>query len=229
MLCASVDLAEEQQQIQTLQDKVSYLASIHMRRKTYLLQHGDALGRHISSLQERLQGPLDAASLAAMAASLVEMEESVTLVSELVRLEAGDEQPTPFYESLNSLTETALKALPAQAVPLWTLSQGSAGSQGWIDPARYKALIKVLLLHLSHVGVEQVDITSTVFEREPGVLDWKLQLSSAPAVRNAEAPVVYLALAGEITRLLHGDIEINEHNGHLEVTVILRVSMAAPS
>ncbi|MGC4011316.1 MAG: response regulator [Pseudomonas sp.] len=229
MLCTSIDLAEEQQQIQTLQDKVNFLASVHMRRKTYLLQHEEALGRSISSLQERLQGPLDAPNLNAMSALLDGMKESITLVSELVRLESGDGLPAPFYESLNSLTETALQALPAQAVPHWTLSQGPAGSQGWIDPVRYRALIKVLLLHLSHVGVEQVDITSSAFEREPGVLDWKLQLNAAPVDRNAGAPVVYLALAGEITRLLHGDIEIKEHNGHLEVTVVLRVSMAAPS
>ena len=225
MLCTSIDLGEEQQQIQALQDRISFFVSTQMRRKTYLLQHEQALLSDILAIQEQLSQIAKPGET--VSAILERMKESIGLVSDLIRLEAGEVVPAPFFENLNKLTSAALNALPGVGIPKWTLKHSSVPPGGWVDPVRYAALLKVLLLHLQYVGAKEVDVRTNSIEMSPGHVDWEVHLQAQTTQTPGTAPVVYLAVAGELGKLLHGQVDVHDSEGHFEATIHLCVPVTS--
>lgn len=229
MLCTSVDLHEEQMQIQSLRNQVAYFSSIQKRRGTYLLQQGAEIEELIADARRILQGRESADYRGGLAALLSRILETVQMVSELVRLERGEVPLAPFPEDLGELTHSSLKAMPADIVPAWQLVSAPSQARGWVDSTRYAYLLKALLLHMKHEGCAVATVRVESFEREAGHLEWSLQLKGdIGPERKRTPPVIYLALANELSRLLHGSLRVSGDDGQsFEALVTLSVPIAA--
>ena len=228
MLCTSVDLNEEAEQIQSLRNQLNYLSSIQKRRAHYLLQQGEDIAEHIACARRILQGREASDFRGGVGALLERVLETVQMLAELIRLEQGETVLAPFPEDLNELTQQCLRDMPGDMVPRWTLTKDPARPRGWIDPVRYGYLLKVLLLHLQHSGATAAAIRIESFEREAGQLEWTLHLSGdiAPAGKHA-APVIYRALADELSDLLHGSLRvIRDDEQVFEAAVAMTVPIA---
>jgi len=228
MLCTSVDLNEEEQQIQSLRNQLTYLSSMQKRRGLYLQQQGEEIAGHVANARLLLQGRQDDNCRDGLTALLDRILESVQLVSEMLRLELDEVTLAPFPQDLNALTRESLKALPADAVPAWLLTEASSRPRGWIDPVRYGYLLKSLLLHMKHVGCPDAAIRIESFEREAGQLEWTLQFKGeAESAGKHATPVIYLALANELSDLLHGSLRIVRDDDRVfEVVISLTVPLA---
>lgn len=225
MLCTSVDLNEEAEQIQSLRNQLTYLSSLQKRRGHYLLQQGEEIAEYIGSARRILQGREASDGVGEL---LERVLETVQMLAELIRLEQGEAVLAPFPEDLNELTQQCLRDIPGDMIPRWTLAKDPARPRGWIDPVRYGYLLKVLLLHLQHSGATAAAIRIESFEREAGQLEWTLHLAGdiAPAGKRA-APVIYRALADELSDLLHGSLRvIRDDEQVFEAAVAMTVPIA---
>ena len=224
MLCSSVDLDDEAQQVQSLRDQLTYVSSLQKRRGHYLLQQGDEIAGHIASVRRirRGHGRDEIDTL------LERILEAVAIVSELIRLEQREMPLAPFPEELNELTQRHLQGLDGEMVPPWTLAKEPSRARGWIDTVRYGYLLKALLLHMRHVGAVGAAIRLESLEQEAGQLEWTLQLKGDIAADGKrDAPIIYLALAEELSDLLHGSLRVIRDDAQVfEAVVVMNVPIA---
>lgn len=224
MLCSSVDLDEETQQVQSLRDQLTYVSSIQKRRGHYLLQQGEEIAGNIASVRRirREHGRDEIDTL------LERILEAVAIVSELIRLEQREMPLAPFPEDLNELTQRHLQGLDGKMVPPWTLAKAPSRPRGWIDAVRYGSLLKALLLHMRHVGAVGAAIRLESLEQEAGQVEWTLQLKGDIAADGKrDAPIIYLALADELSEVLHGSLRVIRDDAQVfEAVVVMNVPIA---
>ncbi|MEG1626483.1 response regulator [Pseudomonas sp.] len=207
MLCTSIDIGEEQTQIEALREQLAYLAFVRDRRSTYLIEHADSLGRYLSNARSVVDGN------ERLNALFDRMDESVQWLCEMVHLETGQIKLSPFSHNLNTLTRQTLQQLPSNDMPAHDFTSAHSNPWGWIDPKAYSSLIKALYLHLKHRGANLVSIRAESFEKDAGYIEWHLQVTaSMTAAESLTAPVIYLSLASELSSLFEADLQITSDN-----------------
>lgn len=228
MLCSSIDIGEEDSQIQVLRDQMTYRSSIYSRRGAYLIQHGQEVTGYINKARSIVASHADSDDKHALLGLLEHIGESVRMIGEMVDLEQGNVRYTPFNQELNALTEKTLNALTDYEMPPREFFKASPAPWGWIDATPYASLLKALMLHLKHQGADQVSIHASAIELDAGHLDWTLQVSASIAASVPRSnPVIYLALVTTISGLLQGDVDITtDDDQRFEARLTLKVPIA---
>lgn len=229
MLCSSIDMGEEDNQIQALRDQMAYFSSIYSRRGAYLIQHGQEVTGYINKARTIVANHAESEDKHALLGLLDHIGESVRMISEMVDLEQGNVRYTPFNQNLNALTEKTLNALTDYEMPPWVFLKASPAPWGWIDATPYSSLLKALMLHLKHQGADHVSIQARAIELDVGNLDWTLAVKATMAAKETRtSPVIYLALVTTISNLLQGDVVIAiDDDQHFEAQVTLKVPVAS--
>ncbi|MEE1864967.1 response regulator [Pseudomonas auratipiscis] len=221
MLCTSIDIGEEQAQIEALREQLAYLTFVRDRRSTYLIEHADSLDRYLCSARAVVDGN------DRLNALFERMHESVQWLREMVHLETGQNKLSPFSHNLNALTRNTLQHLPSDDMPAHDFTSAKSNPWGWIDPTAYASLIKALFLHLMHRGAALVSIRADAYEKDAGYIEWHLCLTaSMTSAESMTAPVIYLCVASELSTLFEADLQISSDDeqafeAHLRLTIPL--------
>lgn len=226
MLSTSVDIGEEQRQIETLREQLARLTFLRSRRGRYLLQHGQQVGSCLEQARQLLERPGEV-DRHALLAVLEQVAASVAQVCEAVRLELGEVSLQPGTEDLNALTALALQDSPVTFEVLFTPAANAA--HAWVDATRYAGLLQSLLLHLQAQRARRLTIEAHAFEGDPGQLDWTLQLQAAVAPTPfSAAPIIHLALASKLCALFQGHLKVTrDDHTRFQATLQLRLPTAA--
>lgn len=226
MLSTSVDIGEEQRQIETLREQLARLTFLRNRRGRYLLEHAQEIGTCLEQARQIVEHPGEP-DRQALLAQLDHVAASVGRVGEAVRLELGEISLQTCAEDLNALTDFTLQDRPPTLEVAFT--PASVAALAWVDATRYASLLQSLLLHLQYQRAHKVTVKAQAFESIPGQLDWTLELEAAVAPTPFRAaPIIHLALASKLCALFQGELRImRDDHKRFQASVQLRMPTAS--
>jgi len=231
MLCSNVDLDEESQHIQSLNDQISFLKTLRKRRGVALQEQEREIHHEVELIRTLINETAAPSNREAIHLHLERIEDRVTLLGELVRLESEEGVIAPYPQDLDGLTQRILESFPKHAIPHFRYEATTGHPIGWLEADRYTTLLKAVLLHLHRAGFEDVTIHAQTFDPNPSTIEWTLEFNAQKkGATESTAPMIYLALASELCRHLNGRFSvIIDSDDEFVARVTLAMSMAAPS
>ncbi|SDJ33578.1 two-component system, NarL family, sensor histidine kinase EvgS/two-component system, NarL family, response regulator EvgA [Pseudomonas delhiensis] len=223
MLCTTLDIGEQQRELEALREQLAYAHAIRKRRGQYLIEHGQAMAGDLASLRALLQGQ------GAQADMLLErLQQNTGLLNELVQLEQGLVSATPYVADLNQLTQQVLEQAPDGLLPAWNFYPDTHRRWGWVDAERYAQLVRTLLLHAMSLGAAQLDIHADSRETDIDHVSWRLRLLGRLGAPAAPLSSVRWLLAEQLATLLDGRLDLARGTDQaLEIEVMLRMPRAS--
>ncbi len=182
VVCSFVDITEHEREVEHLQEAKAYLDGLRATRTRYLQYCFDDLleearGLHHSLLG--LPGAEDTAQpLTDMTDSVSRIEEKLLILRDLLRTEAGSEPVVPRVYELNELTGSLLGDIPLQPTP--------SPQYAWLDPARYRNLLKALCFSFERSGLLIREAQASVENLPHGEVLWRLSFMPAAQQQLAE-------------------------------------------
>ena len=230
MLCTTIDIGEQQRELEALREQLAYLHAVRKRRGHYLIEHSRAMTNDMASLKLLLNSQVSS-TLAPMAGMLMErLQDSAELLNELVQLEQGLVSITPYVADLNQLTLDILQNAPVTLLPDWDFVPASHGRWGWVDAERYAQLLRALLLHARNLGCIRLTLHADTQELDIEQVNWCLRLLGPSSERHdAVLPSSRWLLAEKLTSLLNGRLNLTQDaSQQLEIQLILSIPRATP-
>jgi PAS domain S-box-containing protein len=170
VVCSFVDITEHEREVEHLQEAKAHLDGLRATRTRYLQYCFDDLLEEARSLHHSLLG-LPAAEntakpLTDVTDSVSRIEEKLLILRDLLRTEAGSEPVVPRVYELNELTGSLLGDIPFQPTP--------SPQYAWLDPARYRNLLKALCFSFERSGLPIREAQASVENLPHGELLWRL-------------------------------------------------------
>ncbi|MCY1277144.1 Chemotaxis response regulator protein-glutamate methylesterase [compost metagenome] len=223
MLCMYIDITGHEHELVKLREAKERGDSLRHARAQFLYGVGQEFQRVLANVQRELAQVARElpghAALREAGAALGGMQEQLGLLSDLVQLDTGALLLTPRPLDLVRLTCQEAEAF----APLVRIEpKGPPDAGGWIDPRRYRQMLRVLLEY----GLERapgLHLRMACEEQAHAELYWRLELLAegevypgTPAFA-AAAPQPRLALCQRLASLMDGDLELPEQGETLAV------------
>jgi PAS domain S-box-containing protein len=173
VVCSFVDITEHEREVEQLQEAKAYLDGLRATRTRYLQYCFDDLLEEARSLQHALHGlpATEQSAQVQMTASVTRIEEKLLILRDLLRTEAGSEPTVPRVYELNQLTGSLLGEIPFQPT--------SSAQYAWLDPARYRNLLKALRFSFERSELVIREVQASVENLPHGELLWRVSFLPA--------------------------------------------------
>ncbi|MFV3332477.1 response regulator [Pseudomonas sp. NY15437] len=179
VLVSFVDITEHERDVERLQQENAYLDSLRTSRSRYLEQGFNDLLKEARQLQSLLpETSQRTPTLVDIAKGVDRIEENLVILRELLRTESNSEPTVPQVYELNQLTASLLTHVALQPT--------ETPHFAWIDPARYRNMLKALQFSLERSALKLREAQASVENLPHGELIWRLQFMLLPQDNLAE-------------------------------------------
>ncbi|MFU2325516.1 response regulator [Pseudomonas sp. NFX98] len=242
MLCSTVDITEQDQQISSLTRAREQRRSLSRTRTLFLHDAGEQLmaqlGDVIKSVHRVCHQQPDNALLSGIQSTVLAVQEHIQVLLDVVRIERGTLVLMPRADELNELTRHEVddfnRKYPA-AQPLIVLHPDSPPANVWVDPNRFRQMLRSMFKYCLDLGLQDITLQVQLTPSPQAELLWQLSVAPGPASR-AEGLADYLtqndinpqlALCTRLIILMSGELLLEPPSAEGSLAIIrLRLSQA---
>lgn len=191
MLCSTVDITEQDQQIADLTQARDLFKSIRRTRTLFLHDAGEQMLELIRSVQEEVQ-PLgiewpDNPHVLKAQTRLQTLYEQLQVLMELVRIERGTLVLMPRSAELGRQTSLEVADFNGRfpdAHPAVVLTPAPSPARCWVDVQRYRQMLRALFDYCLELGLADLTLECHLTASGNAELLWELRVEPGPVSRS---------------------------------------------
>ncbi|MBD9443310.1 response regulator [Pseudomonas sp. PDM04] len=187
MLCSTVDLSEQDQQITALTQAQESGKAISRTRTQFLHDTGEHLLTLIRSIQKSVR-PLvvqwpDNKNVIKARAQLQTLHEQFEVLLDLVRIERGTLVLMPRAAELGRQTDLEIADFNNRYPGSVLLTPAPSPARCWVDAPRYRQLLRALLEYCIDLGLPDLKVVCQMTASAQAELLWELSVEPGPTSR----------------------------------------------
>lgn len=222
MLCSTVDLSEQDQQITALTQARESGKAISRTRTQFLHDTGEHLLTLIRSIQKSVR-PLavqwpDNENVIKAQAQLQTLHEQFEVLLDLVRIERGTLVLMPRAAELGRQTDLEIADFNSRYPGSVLLTPAPSPARCWVDAPRYRQLLRALLEYCIDLGLPELKVVCQMNASTQAELIWELSVEPGPTSRaegladglDLDAINPRRALCSHLAALMGGSLELEQ-------------------
>lgn len=223
MLCSTVDITEQDQQIAALNQAKEQWQSIRRTRTQFLHDAGEQLIAQldgiIKSVRRACRQSPDNALLSNILPGVLALQDQITVLVDVVRIERGTLILMPRAAELNELTRleiTDFNDRHTDTQPVVVAHGCDEPANVWVDPDRYRQMLRAMFEYCHYLELPDITVECRLTPAPQAELLWQLSIEPGPMARadglfddlahNQINP--QLALCTHLIALMNGELSL---------------------
>jgi len=190
MLCSSVDITEQDQQISSLTRAREKRRSLTRTRTLFLHDAGEQLmeqlGDIVKSVHRVCHQQPDNTHLSTIKSAILTLQEHIQVLLDVVRIERGTLVLMPRVDELNTLIGHEVADFNRRhpgVPPVITLSSVPEPVNVWVDPDRFRQMLRSMFKYGLDLGLQDITLHAQVTPSPQAELLWQLNVAPGPVSR----------------------------------------------